>query len=314
MESLQHFWRSTLGRSDLRLEADSLLGRFTNRFLLAPLLNAFPSLASRLFSSSHGELARLLFKEREGGSFLVLDTMYEYEGGKERREFLHNVMMHSPAIRAARNRRRIAQVLLATHLQLAADDRPMLVLAVGSGSGRLEAEVLGEVRNRNVYYCGLDIDPRAVAATEATLRQHHLTANGIALAGTINGHDDVANLLEQIERRLGLQFPGIDITMCHGVAEYLDLCSTANAQLSQLVRVLHTHTRQDGALVISQTHRHDRVHFLESALGWHMRLRDADEFRAVIESAGWNVQVCEKEPMGLISMCLAAKDSMPIAR
>jgi hypothetical protein len=59
--------------------------------------------------------------------------------------------------------------------------------------------------------------------------------------------------------------------------------------------------------MISQTDFHDRVNYLENGLSWYMRLRGSDEFGAEVEKAGWQISVCQQEPMELITMCLATK-------
>ena len=71
MNALLHFWRQQYGIGR-PLEADSRLFRALNRYVVAAMMNAFPHAATKVLSLSRGELARLLFVEKEGGSFRSL--------------------------------------------------------------------------------------------------------------------------------------------------------------------------------------------------------------------------------------------------
>ena len=45
-----------------------------------------------------------------------------------------------------------------------------------------------------------------------------------------------------------------------------------------------------------------------------MRLRDMKELAAEVEKAGWQIALCEHEPMKLITMCLGVKSDRPYLR
>lgn len=306
MTPLTRFWREEYG-VDQPLEADSWARRLLNRYLVAALMNTFPGTATRVFSRSRGDLARLLFAEREGGSFRVLRAMYEYEDRRRRGDVINRLLMQSPAVKAARNRRRIAQRMLELCLEAQTPDRPVLVLAIGGGDGSLEAQVIARLGRPDVYYCGVDKDERAVAENREVLRRHGLEARGVTLPGTIAGPDDLEAALRSAARQIGARFDGVGVCVCQGIAEYLDIGSPGNDALAALLGALYDGTRPEGALIISQTGRHDRVKYLERALSWHMRLRGGGELAAEVERAGWLICGCEQEPMKLITMCLAVK-------
>ncbi|MDZ7615706.1 MAG: hypothetical protein U1E05_01805, partial [Patescibacteria group bacterium] len=115
MKSLLRFWNEQCGVSR-PLEADSLARRLVNRYVVAALMNTFPGTATAVFSRSRGELARRLFVDREGGSFRVLRAMYDFDKPGNAGDVLNRILMQSPAVKAARNRRAIAQRLLELYL------------------------------------------------------------------------------------------------------------------------------------------------------------------------------------------------------
>ncbi len=151
MDALLHFWNEEFG-VDRSLEIDSRIRRLINTFVVGALMNRFPHAATKLFARSRGELGQLMFAKREGGSFRVLRTMYRFEHAHDRGDLLNRLLMHSPAVKAARNRRKIAQGMLRHCLNAMPAGPPRLVLAVGGGDGSLEAEVIADAANRDVYY------------------------------------------------------------------------------------------------------------------------------------------------------------------
>jgi len=308
VNALRQFWQERYGLAQ-PLEGDSRLRRLLNRYVVAALMNSFPRAATKIFSLSNGELARLLFVEREGGSFRVLRAMYEHENARNRGDWINRLLMQSPAIKAARNRRAIAQRMLQQCLEAQPAGLPTLVVAIGGGDGSLEAEVIARVAGRDVYYCAVDKDDRAVADNEAVLRRHGLAARGFVFVGTVAEESDLEAVLDCARRRFNVAFDGAGVSVCHGIAEYYDIGSKTNETLAGLLRAIHGCTRAGGSLVISQTDYHDRVKYLERGLSWHMRLRSSDELAGEVAKAGWQISVCELEPMGLITMCLAAKSA-----
>jgi hypothetical protein len=300
------FWREKIGL-DRPLEADAWWRRMLNRHVVAALMNAFPRAATKVFSFSKGELARRLFVDREGGSFLVLRAMYEHADPRKRGDLINRLLMQSPAVKAARNRRIIAQRMLSLALQNMPQDAPSLILAIGGGDGSLEAEVISRNGNPRVYLCIVDKDERAVRENEIALKKHDLAGRGAVFVGTAAGEKDLAAILEWAERHFGLPFNGIGAAICQGIAEYLDMGEEDNRAFAELLAGLYRCTRPEGILLLSQTDYHDRVRYLDRGLSWHMRLRSREEISAEIESAGWKISVCEPEPMELITMCSAIK-------
>ena len=313
VKPLLRFWNEqySVGRP---LEADSWVHRLANHYVVAALMNRFPRAATRLFSMSRGELARLLFVEREGGSYRVLRAMYKYEDGPHRGDLINRVLMQSPAVKAARNRRKIAQRMIEASLAAQPGDGPKLVLAIGGGDGSLEAEVIARMAAPNVYYCGVDMDERAVADNRQVLQRHGLEGRGFVFVGNVAERSDLEAVLDGARQRFGVPWDGVHVTVCQGITEYLDLGSRGNETLGRLLTAIHSCTRPEGRLVISQTDDHDRVTYLERGLSWHMRLRSLDEVAAEVARAGWQIAVCEHEPMKLITMCLAVKSDRPHLR
>lgn len=309
MNALVHFWNEEYG-VDESLEADSRIRRLLNTHVIGALMNRFPHAATRLFARSRGELGRLMFAEREGGSFRVLRTMYRFEHAHDRGDLLNRLLMQSPAIKAARNRRKIAQGMLWNCLTALPSGSPRLVLAVGGGDGSLETEVIAAVADRDVYYCGVDQDEAAVDENRKILQKNGLEQRGFTFVGRIGERRDVETVLQSASERFGVQFDGISVSVCQGLIEYLDIGSDANDAFAGLLTAIHGCTRSDGSLIISQTDFHDRVRFLEEGLSWHMRLRGSEEVAGEMEKAGWRIATCEQEPMKLITMCLAAKSDV----
>jgi SAM-dependent methyltransferase len=306
MNPLVRFWEERYGLGP-SLEVDSRFRRLLNTYVVAALMNRFPRAATRVFARSHGELARLLFHEREGGSFRVLRTMYRFEDAHQRGDLLNRLLMQSPAVKAARNRRKIAQAMLRDCCHNLPSGSPRLVLAVGGGDGSLESEVIAGVAEQKLYYCGVDRDERAVSENRKVLEEHGIERRGFTFVGRVSDRRDLEEVLENASRRFGIHFDAISVAVCQGIVEYLDIGSDSNHALAGLLRALHDCTREDGSLIISQTDFHDRVAFLEQGLSWYMRLRGGDEVAAEIEKAGWQMATCEKEPMKLITMCRAVK-------
>jgi hypothetical protein len=292
---------------DRPLEIDSWGHRLLNRYIVSNLMNAFPKAATKVFARSKGELARLIFVEREGGSFLVLRAVYEHEDPRKRGDVLNRILMQSPAVKAARNRRLIAQQMLFQALQSLPPDVPSLVLAIGGGDGSFEADAMSRAGNPNVYLCIVDTDRRAVGEHENVLAKHNLVGKGTVLVGTAVVKSDLEEVLDKAGRHFGVLFDGIAITVCHGIVEYLDIGVEGNAVFSELLRAIYGCTRNEGMLLLSQTDHHDREPFFTRGLSLYMRLRDQDEITEEIEKAGWKIAVCEPEPMKLITMCSAIK-------
>jgi SAM-dependent methyltransferase len=184
------------------------------------------------------------------------------------------------------------------------------VLAIGGGDGNLEAEVLARLTKRNVYYCAVDKDERAVIENQKVFKRHGLDGRGFVSVGTIAGSRDLESVVEAAGQRFGADFGGIGVTVCHGIAEYFDIGSKTNDALGTLLTSIRACTRPEGNLLFSQTDYHDRVKYLERGLSWYMRLRGIDEVATEIEKAGWQISICEHEPMRLITMCMAVKSDV----
>jgi hypothetical protein len=313
MNALVQFWNERYG-VDHPLEADSRIHRLLNRYVVAALMNTFPKTVTKVFSLSNGELARLLFVERDGGSFRSLRAMYDYEDPRKRGDLINRLIMQSPAIKAARNRRTIAQRMLERCLKIQPVDLPVLVLAIGGGDGKLEAEVIARMTEREIYYCAVDKDDRAAPENQKVFTAHGLERKGFVWVGTVAGKSDLEVVIQSARQRFQVPFDGIGVTVCHGIAEYFDMGSRTNNALAALLGGIYACTRPDGNLMISQTDYHDRVKYLERGLSWYMRLRDIDELAAEVEKTGWQISICEHEPMRLITMCLAVKSEVPQRR
>jgi SAM-dependent methyltransferase len=304
---LVRLWKEQYGVGG-PLEVDSWLRSLWNRRVVGALMNNFPNAARKILSRSRGELARLLCSEQEGGSFRVIRAMYEYQDPRRRGDLINRLIMQSPGIKAIRNRRLIAHRMLEVCLDIQPPASPTLVLAVGGGDGRVELEVIARAaERRDVYYCGVDIDERAAAGNQEVLKEFGLVGRGFVISGTAAEDSDMTTVVETARQRFSVPFDGAAVTVCHGLTEYLDIGRSANTDLARFLTALHRCTRVEGTLLISQGNDHDRVKFLERGLSWHMRLRSKEEMAAEVEKAGWQISVCEQEPMGLITMCMAVK-------
>lgn len=306
MKSLSKLWNDHYG-VNRPLEVDSWAKRLVNNHIVATLMNVFPRLAVKVFSLSRGELAHRLFKAREGGSYRVLRTMYRFEDAHSQGDLLNRLLMQSPAVKAARNRRKIAQWMLETCLSAMPPGPPRLIMTIGGGDGMLETEVIAKLQQKNLYYCGVDMDEKAVDENRQVLEKHGLQDRGFTHTGSITQADDIDNVLRLAGERFGVEFDGLSVTTCQGLLEYIDMHSDSNENFLKMLRAIHSKTREDGSLLISQTGYHDRVPFLEKGLQWYMRLRESDEIVQVSEEAGWKISICEQEPMQQITMCLATK-------
>ena len=309
MKRLTQLWNEDYGVAR-SLEAESWFRRLVNTHVLSTLMNTFPNATTKLFSHSSGELARRIFVEREGGSYRVLHAMYEYESPHHHGDFLNRVVMQSPAIKAARNRRKIAQWMLGTCLKALPPGPPRLVMTIGGGDGLLEAEVISRIAEPNVYYFGVDMDAQAAKDNCEVLEKHGLGKRGFTFTGSVSQRSDVEAVIEQASQKFGVRFDGVSVTVCQGLIEYIDMQSLDNENLFKMLRGIRDCTREDGGLLISQTGFHDRVAYLEKGLQWYMRLRDSDEVARELEKAGWQISICEQEPMKQITMCLATKSGV----
>lgn len=308
MNSVLNFWNKHY-RIDQPLEVDSSVSRAINRYVVAGLLNTFPKTVTKILSLSRGEFARLLIVEKERGSYRSLRAMYDYADPKKRGDIINRVLMQTPAVKAARNRRALAQQMLRQCLERQPADKPVLVLAIGGGDGRLEAEVLARAERRDIYYCGVDKDELAVHENEKAMKEYGLAGKGVVFSGDIAETNDLLAVIQKAGQRFGVHFDGANIAVCHGITEYLDLGLKTNDTLSRMLTAIHGCVRPEGNLIISQTDYHDRVRWVERGLSWSMRLRDIEELAAEVEKAGWQITVCEHEPMRLITMCLAVKST-----
>ncbi len=313
MNPVLEFWdkRYSVGRP---LEVDSWLSRAVNRHVVGTLLNTFPRAATRIFAMSRGELAQRLCVDKEGGSYRVLRAMYEFNDPGRRGDVLNRMLMQSPAVKAARNRRSIAERMLDACLKNQPADLPILVLALGGGDGSIEASALARSPRRDVYYCSVDKDEKAIEENRQVMQRHGLAERGFVFTGDVAEKNDLQAVLDAARRRFDVPFDGVGIAVCHGIAEYMDLGLRGNDTLARMLTAVLACTRPEGNLVISHTDFHDRVRFVERGLRWEMRLRGMEELAAEIEKAGWQISVCEHEPMKLITMCLAVKSDRPYMR
>lgn len=313
MNPVTEFWNRHYP-SDRPLESESGLSRVVNRHIVAGLMNAFPKTVTKFLSFSRGEFARLLIVEKEGGSYRTLRAMYDYEDPKKRGDLINRVLMHSPGVKAARNRRRIAQQMLRRCLEAQPSERPALVMVLGGGDGRLEAEVLARISRRDIFFCIVDKDERAVEENLKTLKEFDLEGRGAVFLGNIAEKNDLLAVLDNARSRFGVQFDGANVAVCHGIAEYLDMGLRTNETLSRMLTAIHGCLRAEGNLIISHTDYHDRVRWVERGLGWFMRMRSLEELAGEVDKAGWQIRICEHEPMQLITMCLAVKSDQPQRR
>ncbi|NLF07947.1 MAG: hypothetical protein GX594_08210 [Pirellulaceae bacterium] len=306
MNAVFEFWNEQYSVSR-PLEVDSWLSRVLNRHVVAALLNTFPFAATRVFSMSRGELAQRLCVGREGGSYRVLRAMYEFNDPGRRGDIINRVFMQSPAVKAARNRRSIAERILEVCLKNQPADLPILVLALGGGDGHIEAGPIARSPRQDVYYCSVDKDDKSIEDHGQVMEQHGLAERSFVFSGDVTEKTDLHAVLEAARERFRVNFDGVRIAACHGIAEYMDIDQPENETLAKMLEAVHDCVSPEGNLIISHTDFHDRVQYMERGLQWKMRLRSMEELEAEIEKAGWQIALCDHEPMRLITMCLAVK-------
>ena len=313
MNPLLRFWNEQC-QTNGRLESDSWLRDQLNRRLIGTLLNTFPRAATRLFAASNGELARRVCVSKEGGSYRVLRAMYKVDPPHDRGDVLNRLLLQSPAAKAARNRRMIAERLLDAAIASQPTDSPVLVLALGGGDGHIEAGPIARSPRQDIYYCSVDKDTKSIEENRQVMERHGLAGHGVVFTGDVTEKTDLQAVLESARRHFNARFDGVGVAVCHGIAEYMDVDLPGNDTLARMLGAACDCVKPEGRLIISHTDFHDRVRFMERGLCWRMRLRGMEELAEQIEKAGWQLIICEHEPMGLITMCAAVKSERPHVR
>ena len=306
MNPVLRFWNNYF-KTNRELESDSWLRDRLNRHVVGTLLNTFPRAATKMFSFSNGELARRVCVTKEGGSYRVLRAMYRIDDPHGRGDLLNRLLLQSPAAKAARNRRTIADRLLEECLKQQPEDEPVLVLALGGGDGHIEAGSISRSPRQDIYYCSVDKDDKSIEDNRQVMERHGLAGRGFVFTGDVTEKTDLQAVVQAAKGRFGVNFNGFRIAACHGIAEYMDVDQPGNDTLARMLGAVHDCMLPEGNLIISHTDFHDRVRFMERGLLWRMRMRGLPELAEQIKKAGWQIIVCEHEPMGLITMCSAVK-------
>jgi len=273
-----------------------------NEFVIGPMMGNFPNITNKILSRSRGELSRLFFEERctGHGSFKIFEEFYRYDPNSNPGDFLNKLMMESPAIKAARNRRKIAQRQLEDELENRSGKT--LVVSFGGGNGALELEVIKRI-GKEVYYCSIDNDDYSIEDGNRIAREMGLETTTLYL----NEHADTLSpeYFHHLEFKLMEHFgitQGIDIATCHGFTEYLDRGKNTDKEFIGLIKNLYDVAERGSTLFLSQTSKHSREKYLVKGLDWVMRLRTLKEVKTLLENSPWILKYIEKEPMGIISM------------
>lgn len=144
----------------ISIEKPSKISLFLNK-AIALLMNNYPTFANTILSHSKSDLAHYLFHDPTcpKGSFKQLNEIYDYEYGKKG-DILNRIINLSPALKAARNRKKIAQQFLRLVIAKAYKN-PTVIFSFGGGDSRIEIEVMAEMDMKNLYLISIDAQTEA---------------------------------------------------------------------------------------------------------------------------------------------------------
>jgi len=276
---------------------------------IAWFMNSYPYFSNNIFSHSKSDLAYYLFHDKEcpKGSFKQLNEIYDYECGKKG-DFINRIINLSPALKAARNRKKIAQQLLKIAISNE-HSNPIVIFSLGGGDSRIELEVMAELKKADVYLVSIDLQ------TDAKVEGKRLSGKlGLAnQAYFVTDFIEFKNLsqidkyIKEASEQFGIVIKNIDIIMAHGFLEYLDLKTESDEELSVFMKSILSLGRDGTKLILSQTCVHDRVPYYEKGLNLYMRLRNKDELIKELLNHQLKIEYAETEPMGIITMVYCLK-------
>ena len=295
-------------QNSINLEKPNLLSLVTNK-PIAWFMNNYPNLTNKIGSLSKQDLAYYVFHDDNcpSGSYKQLNAIYDFETNQEV-DLINRLLNVSPALKAARNRKKLAQHLLKKALS-GSDNKPLSIFSFGGGDERLSLEVMAEVKKKNVYL--ISIDSQAVAKTDGQKRAQELDLNNQACFITefndSNKYTMLRDFLLTASEILKVQLSEINAVMAHGFLEYLDLNKNTNTEFSSFLNNSIKFGSRDLKLILSQTDLHDRVPYYEKGQNLFMRLRGKDELKREIEMQDLRIEYMEKEPMNIITMMYCSK-------
>ena len=156
-------------------------------------------------------------------------------------------------------------------------------------------------------------DPCAVSQNQEVFLAHGLAGRGFVHVGSVTAWCVILEaVLDSARQRFGVAFEGPSVTVCHGIAEYFDIgFKNERIALGDALRDLRLHAA--GRAAGDQPDRLSRSGEVSGArpVVVYAVLRSGEELAAEVDKAGWQLSICEHEPMRLITMCLAVKSAAP---
>jgi SAM-dependent methyltransferase len=207
--------------------------------------------------------------------------------------FDRQALLHTPTSMASRNRLKLITARLASLIAGYASTGDMAIIGVGAGPGRHVQTALVESQ----------VDPARVTAWLID-RDDDAFAYGRALAARLEISRSV-RFLKGDARRIRETLPSVSaqIVKVVGLAEYL-----SDSQLVELFAALRRVLAPDGALI---THGFVDVHrngpFLARVFDLHLIERDDKRMNAILKVAGFRVEECIVEPVGVYPIITARR-------
>lgn len=211
--------------------------------------------------------AVLHLARRLGGASLVMEQLYgNRPSGQTRFGRVVDRWVHASAGARALRHRCLSVAELGRALE------PRSLLSVPGGSGR-DAAAIGAPQT-------VLVDPDAVARS--------LAASLCPAAEIVNG---------TVETSPAGPF---DLAIYVGLAEYLD-----DAEVVRHLVMLRARLDKTGALITSTTAPHPDQTFMAERLGWRTRARRHDAYAALLDAAGYRVELRSADPHGIQWVFLA---------
>ncbi len=211
--------------------------------------------------------AVLHLARRLGGASLVMEQLYgNRPSGQTRFGRVVDRWVHASAGARALRHRCLSVAELGRALE------PRSLLSVPGGSGR-DAAAIGALQT-------VLVDPDPVARS--------LAATVCPSAEIVNGTVETSPV------------GPFDLAIYVGLAEYLD-----DAEVVRHLVMLRARLDKTGALITSTTAPHPDQVFMAERLGWRTRARRHDAYAALLDAAGYRVELRSADPHGIQWIFLA---------
>ena len=213
-----------------------------------------------------------------------VEAIYTWENPGGLKGAIENFWMTARNCQALRNRLKIVQGLLRSHLKkLRRRGRKRInLLSLASGSGRSVFSVVKDAPD--VHITAVDADHSSLKASRELAKQHGIK-HGRWIHGSVF---DLSQLPANYQA---------DIIEVIGLHEYLtpDEVLTLGRSLKDLLA-------PDGVFITSHTHNNPESFIIAQITDWDMIYRDQTEFTNLIEAAGFRLENLHTEPHGIHSV------------